>query len=711
MKHYLFKYILSLGAATVMASCSEDVILDSERNVPGGYSDKVCFVVSDVNATRGGLDTSRRSGVYLRSDDGRDSVYMALTVCDALPATRASYITAQDYGTLSMTCRKRAEGNSYSYYFADLNFTKGADGVWESYPNYWWLNENTHFSFYGYAPADAPGITFVKDEQTWRPKLDYTVPADVQAQSDIVCNTLTEEYIASANKVVPLAMSHALANIAFKAGAGMAAGIVNKVTVKNVAGRGTLDLTTKEWTLYPESNTDFTVDVGKPSTDSRPITTDADNTYLMLLPGSNSESTIVEVEFTKADGSKDTYSGPLAGTWEAGKQYMYSITVNPDFTITMDSDLQDAHYVICRARVNVDNMQPQQEWELAASASDGAKVTMLTALNSYQAAGFWTDEVWLQDISDVAPKKIDESARGTSTLTGTGSSDVYIFLPENVGMTDRTVTLTMKVKGDGNIVTRYDFTQLCPDWSAPLYGWEQLENDPMAEWGFEWDRTVTYQKDNYMFNGWVYYPLIKDLVTQYKAESFTEVNHNGLSAGFLTPEGFLGRTSIKIDYRMLNDLSAVVLTLSDGLGNTRKLYSFSGEATTGSLEQAIKDLANSGYGNYGVFSVIQESGNNNMTSAALNYIMRKNRFNLVRIRKRDESNVIVTTETAVLNTEEGIVWFLPAKDQLDQGPIQYPLAGEYWSSSPVENSSYIFTSSGTAGRSDNKKIRACRMRP
>ena len=124
-------------------------------------------------------------------------------------------------------------------------------------------------------------------------------------------------------------------------------------------------------------------------------------------------------------------------------------------------------------------------------ASDGADVTMLPQLDEYQRNGFWTDRVLFQ--ANGSTDFVDQgSARGTSTLTGTGTSDVYLFLPENVGEKERTITLVLTLDGDNVSSVEKEFKQLNPDGD---YGWEQIENDPLATWGFLWNRKITYKKE------------------------------------------------------------------------------------------------------------------------------------------------------------------------------------------------------------------------
>lgn len=704
MRQYLSISILYLGAAVLLASCSDGTDLDGGRLRPGEYSDKICFIASANGASRSGSAGSRCcTGAFLYDDNRTDSVYLGLTVAeqDDMPASRAAYITEADYSTLRMTCRERlGEGKGYKYYFSNTKFSKDAAGTWISDPIYWWLDRNTHFSFYGYAPADAEGVKYIYDGDTWEPKLDYRVPDDVTRQSDIIYNTLTQEYIASSNEVVPLSMRHALANVSFCTGKGMAAGKITKVTLHNVITHGTLNLTDSRWSLDASSSGDLSAVIDKTMADNIDITTDADKTYFMLIPGCNSDETTVEIEFTMADGETRTLTGTLNQAWEAGKQYRYTATINPDFTITLDSDIQDAHYVICKAMVDAANMQPGQQWELTATASDGADVTMLPEadLNTYQRNGFWIDEIWEQGVNDEKPNKTNDRARGDHTLTGTGNGHVYIFLPENISNEERTITLTMKVAGGDNIITEKTIAQHCPDWNDNNLGWEVIEEDPLAQWGFLWDRIVKYQKQNIWWNALIYHPIITALVSQYNATNYTSVSAGGIL-------GVGGRTTITIDYTKLTNLSSLGLTSDNGWDNTKKLYEFSGAATTGNLEQAIKNLASRGAN--GVFDIISEKGENNTTSAVLRYILRKNRYKLVRISKEDNGNV-VTTESPAIDASD-IVWYLPAQDEFLSTPQKTPLNGDYWSSTPDGNDN-AFTSSGSAGRLDWRKIRACRKR-
>jgi len=584
------------------------------------------------------------------------------------------------------------EGREKSYYFSNIKFTKDATGVWASDPPQWWINNSTgiNFNFYGYAPADIQGASYIADEETWQPKLRYVVPQDITQQTDILYNTPVLEYIASSNRTVPLTMAHALAVVDFRTGTGMSVGTINKVTINNVIGSGTLNLTDGSWTLDEASSTAFTVEVNKQSADGIDITDDANGTHFILLPGCNTEASQVAVDFTKPGATgPTTYYGALTDMWEAGKIYRYTITIDPDFNITLDDpNPQDAHYVICKATVNVANMQSGQKWELTATASDGADVTLLSELNTFQKQGFWTDRILYQEDSKTTADD-SGSARGEKSLSGPASGDVYIFLPENISGKDRIIKLEMKVAGAENILATAEIKQVTAVWNSAGFAWEQFEDDnPAATWGFLWDRVVKYRGKGgwwallYVFDMF----FIDQFISQYNASEF------------VTRADWSVNTTI--DYSKLSNLDGLNLTNDDGLFNTKELYKFGGSATTGSIERALNSL--------NAIEISSDIGENNMTSAALGFILKKNKYNLLKIEKKNGNDTQVT-ESALIDYDN-ISWYLPAVEQLNTPPAEGdPWIGEYWSSTPDGNKN-AFTSANSVGRMTTHKIRACRNR-
>jgi len=706
--------MLTLGAVSCLVSCDEEFSIDSKDVTPGVNSDKICFIVRNQSASRGGSDSDLRcDGALLISSDGSDSLYLGLSVASQpeIPLSRAS--VASDYPTLRMTCLKRTVGNNYNYYFSNLQYTKDASGTWVSNPEYWWLDANTHFTFYGYAPSNAAGATYIADKQTWQPKLDYTVPADVARQCDLAYNVLTSEYIADRNITVPLTMKHALANVAFKTGTGMAAGKITKVTVKNVLGHGILNLATGEWTLSQESLTDFSVALSKNSSDNADIT--SDGTYLMLLPGCTTGLSSLEIEFTKADGTSATYSGslPASTDWQAGKQYRYTVTVDPDLNIELEEPgPQDAHYVLCKATVRTANMQPGQQWQLTVSADDGADVSVLADadLNDYQKNGFWIDQI------------IDENnnysrARGNASLTGTGDTPITVFLPENVSDKNRTVTCTLKILGDNNrILSTQTITQVHPAWTSDNFGWEQIDNNPLGQWGF-----YSKEKKVYVYN-WSHpnytvalnnvRNLIESLISQFDAADYVEYDKYQQSI-------LNWRYYVAINYANLIKLGNLASSRTDGLTNTRQLYQHGGTAYSDAFEDALLDAKKTEDGSRAFrnrttddpSAVPQPVTDTSITDRILTFILKKNRYYLnIYI----DSETGTRTEAPIIKTED-IVWYLPADKQFltMPGEIIDPVdPGIHWSSTAATDDEHAYIgNSDISHRTSFHKIRACRNRP
>lgn len=724
MKPYLYRQMLTLGAVVALASCSnEDFSPDGGDVAPGGSSGRICFVVNNQSASRGGSDSglrrddavlSRPDGVLLLDPDGSDSLYLAASVEDQpdIQASRASVATG--YPGLRMTCLRRISGSEYKYYFSNVEYTKDASGTWVSDPEYWWLDANSHFSFYGYAPSDARGVTYISDALSWQPKVDYTVPTDVAEQCDLAYNTLTREYIANENKTVPLSMKHALANIAFRTGSGMAAGRINRVTVRNVLGHGTLNLATGEWTLDRNSATDFSIALRQSSADNTDIT--SDGTFLMLLPGCTTDQSSLEIDFTKADGTTATFSGslPASTDWQAGKQYRYTVSIDPDLSIELENpDPKDAHYVMCKATVKAANMQPDRQWQLTVTADDGADVSVLADANlsQYHNSGFWIGY------------SIDENGtrtriRGTSTLTGYGDTPVTVFLPENVGNRNRTVTLTLKVAGSGSrVVSSQTLTQLHPAWTSGSFGWEQLDDPRLGQWGFfSSARKVyvyNYSHPNYTTALNNVKELIVSLITQYDASDY--VDYDKYRQGALQY-----RYYVAINYGNIINLGNLSSSGTDGLTNTRELYRHGGTAYSNEFEDALL-AAKKTENNTQAFVPRRDTDpdevplsivDNSITDPILTTILKKNRYYL---NIYTDPNTGVKTEAPRIK-EEDIVWYLPAREQFNTMPSEIidPInPGDHWSSTATstDNAQAWLGNSSLALRTSFHKIRACRTRP
>lgn len=772
--------ILVAGAAV---SCSDELVNnDVERPTRGEYSDAVSFVVTDnTSATRGGSAESRRcGGVYLHNDTRTDSLYMQMEVSDIdTPlSTRGKELTEGELGDIRMTCRMRTKDSNYNHYFADLPFSRTSDqtsegtDIWKSTPEYYWLDANTHFNFYGYsyAPVAAANtsdyLTYKANPNGYQngdfkvgkyiPILEYTVPGDAREQIDLVyhnyeSNTHIEgedqtvsdiEFIANYSKVVKLNMKHALAKVAFKTGVGMADGTIKSVTIKNVYDKGTLDLSTGKWDIDKTSTKDFSIEKEVSDCDKE-INSNDDGTYFFLLPESAKDDTFVEIIFN--DGNKDIkYTAPLAYTWEAGKSYVYTITIDPELEIDLVPETQDAHYVIAKAHIKASGMpgmREGQQWELSVQIdgnhTEKASAVLESKLNDYAKNGYWTDRKITRVYDKNGEEKIEEykneEARGSEILHGTGDQYVYIFIPENATELDRRIILTLGIKGSPKKTYETYFIQKCPDWTNNGFGWEEeeeytewlikennlekKEGHPEAPWGFNWSRNVTYKTTNNLLNRYVYWIVLNNMINTYSANEYATISPTSKERDELEWYQTINEITVNINYNKIGQFEFNEFNDLKGLENCLYLINKSGSTTTNpmALENAIKEIKYWALFFSGYKMVLKEeidgsSINNELL--ALGYALKKNKYNINEIISVDDSNNKITDENVTLNE---LKWYLPAKGQFSYEPKNNPLSGTYWTSNPDEqdnvNAHYYNKSVGSDPRNIKHKIRACRNRP
>ncbi|MCM1521853.1 MAG: fimbrillin family protein [Muribaculaceae bacterium] len=709
MRTTVLRTLAMMSICAFTAGCSDDTVLNREPAIDSEGSGCIVFTVSQSDSRgRGGSPLGSRPAGSCYIFSGPDSLYMDVEESQISPAreSRASYITGDDMNTLMMTCRRRTSATAYDYYFTDIPFTL-SDGTWKSDPPYWWLSDNSHYTFYGYAPSDAPGVTFTADETDWQPKLRYALPTDAKQQADIVFNSSVPEYISSANQTVPLTMRHALANITFVTGDDMQRGRITAVRLKNVIGSGVLNLTTGDWTL-DEATIDCTASVNVQSADNTDITTGETDTYFMLLPGSCTRDTQVEVDITMPSGANKTFSSPLSTVWEAGRQYKYTISIYPQVSIDLVPETQDAHYVITRVHVSAE-LGVGQSWHLTASASDGADVTILPAdqINEFQADGFWVDKIIENGVAT--------NARGTATAAGSGSTYLYIFLPENISDDNRVVTLSLKSGESGREYDVETFEQFHPAWTQSGHGWEQT-HDSSAQFGFAWDYKVSY--------GYLYSAIGSNRTYRDYCQSIIDENN---AASYASVETYRYswlqiRYCITIDYSKLSSLN-YVNSLDNGLGNTREMNQLAGIAVTNAFETVIQNIkkTESGHqsenafrkGNGASGEAPAPSGTEITSSPAIGECLKKNRYTLLKTTTTVDGQV--NTAYIPQIAQEDIVWYLPAVNQFASRPSDVRDAivpGECWSSNTQasSNTNAYLGDGSVAGRLTEHKIRACRDR-
>ena len=212
------------------------------------------------------------------------------------------------------------------------------DGVWRTADPHAWPGSGVNVRFFAYAPVTTPvGLTITASAGT--PKFDYIVPDDVADQIDLL--TATADAPGNSTGSVKLTFKHALTAVRFVTGDQiLTGGIIKKVTLKGVYGKGSYSVGATSWTGWGSVN-DFTqvLNVATDGTADAVITT-ADQTFIMV-PQTLPANAAVEIEVEDAYGKTRTRSASIAGkTWPMGSSVKYRISTKND-TLTFDVVITD----------------------------------------------------------------------------------------------------------------------------------------------------------------------------------------------------------------------------------------------------------------------------------------------------------------------------------------------------------------------------------
>lgn len=733
---------VALAAALLLGACSDDTFREGRDDSPWAASDHICFGISETGTSRttraaGGAEERTTGNFVLRGEDNTaDTLCMRAYVTDGIEgaalgekgaATRAAQVTEMaTYGSFKVLAYwKKNDELVTTTFFMDETVTYG-NNVWSTEKPQYWPGSGHKLSFCAWAPASITGPDSPDSHL-----LTYEVPENVNdvtdeqgnvsqaGQKDVVV-AVTDDMSGDSYQVVNLEFDHICTAVRFVVGGEMQAGTIKSITLKNIKYKGEYDMSARSWTLE-DATKDFSQELDKQTTAgdaAGTAITDEGDGYFMMLPQKfedEEKEATVEVAFTDAvTGNERTLSASINGQeWKKGTTVTYKLSIKPDYTVTFEPEEEtvDAHYVMFKTTMKVEDIK--KDWTLKVSADDEADVSIQFEedVNQYAKNGFWTDKLIRNNVTT------NESARGSSTVEGSGSGErtVYVFAPENPGNKDRVITLSLEV--DGNSVAEQQVTQKCPAWvDGQEYGWEQIDDNQSGEYGFNWDRKVNYIFPYNLGLGILTHytkdeanNIINTIIEQYNAKDYTSIVE-------YTSDLIYTRVYVAINYANLNSLSGKANSSSNGLQNTKDLNGIAGTATTGSFEQALINTykTESGHESEHMFrlpdsnetkTVPAATGTNNLESGILGYVLKKNKYNIVIDEDTDKN---ITTTSVVLSD---IVWYLPAYGQFTSPP-EGMTSSDYWSSTTTNESAYL--GSGTEavdGRDATHYVRAMRNKP
>lgn len=729
--HHLTASIAAVLLSASLFSCSSDDFLGkAETNTDG-----ISFGVSTENgaSTRANnsADGYTAARYTLRSDNSADTLCVRAVVTDGIgydnagrPATRAAMQTSM-YNEFKVVAAIRENGTVGTQYYMDDVATKTGTN-WVPSKVYYWPGSNRQLRFLAWAPTDAAFQSVPNNPNATT--LQYTTPAEAKNQRDIVA--AATGFISNPSNdatctPVGLQFKHLCTAVIIKTGKTMTAGTIKSVSLKGVKNSGTYDMVSSVWTLN-NSTDDFTISPNQATTSTTPNGTNlnAGESTFMLLPQTLGADSKLEVAFHDNISSRDRIlSASLNGAvWPMGKTVTYRLSITPEYELNIDnvSEFVDAHYVIEPIKIRLSNLESNTKWTLSAKIDgekyNGIDVSVLLdnpedGALSVAKQGFWIDKyvaIKRNDNGEIISKKLtNQSARGTATVYGTGNieTDAYIFIPENIGNSDRNITITLKVEGtsDADAATK-TIIQKCPSWNGGNVGYERIEenNGGNYPFGFLWDRKVTYSYKGFL-------ALLFKLV----ADSYKTANVDYLKTSYKFVVGFRSVSTATIDYTALNNSLNVGMSKEDGLDNTRKLYTFKNIGSISEMEQDFDNLKILGY----KWQDKKTEGGHYETvkNFAAKMVVMKNKFNVEKREQKDpEGNKVVFYVPDI--DEKDILWYLPASnEQMGITDTEYPLSGTYWSSTAADDNTnaYIYSSGSSSvenGRMATHKIRAARKK-
>ena len=729
--HKLTASIAAVLLSASLFSCSSDDFFGKPES---GSTNGISFGVSTENsaATRAnnandGLTVARYT---LRSDNSADTLCVRAVVTDGIgnsvnkPATRAAMQTSM-YDKFKVVAAVKENGNVGTQYYMDDVATKTGTN-WVPAHTYYWPGSNRQLRFLAWAPTDA---TFEAVPNTPNATtLKYTTPAEAKNQRDIVA--AATDFIDSPTNngtctPVSLNFKHLCTAVIIKTGEQMTAGTIKSVSLKGVKNSGTYDMVNSAWTLT-DSKADFTISPNQATTSTTPNGTElnAGESTFMLLPQTLGADSKLEVAFHDNISGKDRIlSASLNGAeWPMGKTVTYRLSITPEYELNIEntSEALDAHYIVEPIKVKIGNLEPNTKWTLTAKIDgeiyNGIDVSVLLdnpedgALNVAK-QGFWIDkyvEIKRNDEGEIISKKLtNQTARGTATVTGTGNleTNAYVFIPENIGNTDRNITITLKVDGtsDTDAATK-TIIQKCPSWNGSNVGYERFEkdNEGNCPFGFLWDRKVEYSYQGFLA-----------LLFKWVANSYKTADVDYLTTKYTFQLWFKSITTATIDYTAINNSLNVGMNTEDGLENTKKLYTFKNIGSISELENDFDNLTILGY----KWQNKKTEGGHYETvkNFAAKMAVMRNKFNIEKREQKDpEGNKVIFYVPDI--EENDIVWYLPASnEQKGITDTEYPLSGTYWSSTAADDNThaYVYSSSGESvigERMATHKIRAARRK-
>ena len=402
----------ALGIAILSAfihSCADD-----ELYHPRLSDDKITIQasVSDVwlsgKSSRSGESEARgtevTNGYKVESESASEPLYIFESVSDRFESTASEQSHPQSRGAVveNQAAFDQTIMGVYAYYthhteqpFYMENIPYGKTGdSWKSQGDeYLWPiapNDENVLQFFAYSPynaTDSEGKSLLNVTKSGNDvTIHYSVPDSLKDQHDLLISDLTNiEDIASAQKNgLNLNFHHALTSVRFitdkydgagDTSPGMYPGVVTNVTIRNIVGEASYNVSTGEWIVGENQQLrDYSF---KCASAIKENPGDVENNFastqndilgkqgftLMMIPQSsmsrNGNKPIIEITFTdKATQTERVYTKELDIDWKQGTSNTYYIStsnMHTEYTFYVEKIEDDSRKIYACGNVGVDS--------------------------------------------------------------------------------------------------------------------------------------------------------------------------------------------------------------------------------------------------------------------------------------------------------------------------------------------------------------------
>lgn len=315
--------ILSVGCAEEEPSMftTERIVINCTDSVTDASS-------SSGSRTRSVSESTKIGSSVLTSKTGK-KMYLSCTEApwpvEKTTVTRGGKVTTATIGTVGISASVYPVANSYTSAGCGSYFYKEA--VTSGTPtNYYWPTPDYRISFFGYSPYNNAAFTVQSAANaTGAPTYAYTVPSTISNQLDIMTGQ-DVDHPGGSSSPVNMTLAHRCSAIHFSITNDRSDAItVNSISIEGVKYTGTLSGST--WTLGGSVNSSstnpFALTYGSSVAAGATVDITGTSNIFMMLP-----QALPAVAKLKVVVDDEEFETDLSGTWVAGKEYTYTISMS-----------------------------------------------------------------------------------------------------------------------------------------------------------------------------------------------------------------------------------------------------------------------------------------------------------------------------------------------------------------------------------------------